>query len=259
MPKIKIFSEKNVQKYGFTGKEIDELNAEWERKAAELDLEEHLPEYWQEAKRHMSEKLEGRVAESSGESGNKQLDGEPAELPSLDVNLDDFDIAGENEITAVDLSDEEIDAEFLSDELSGLESISFDDLEPEVIPEGQTVSFAEMTEESAAVEGLEFEEEEAVEETAIAEEPELEVEEAALEKTIADEGRAEEIAVEEKIVPVDKPELQSVDAAQKPETVAEESAREVIAEEEVAPVEEQKKESFFAKIIGHLKRIFSRK
>jgi hypothetical protein len=152
MTKIKIFTAKNVQRYGFTDGEIDELNAEWERKASELGLEEHHPEYWQEAKQHMREKLEGRVAASGEESGNKQLDGEPIELPSLDVNLDDFDIAGENEITAVDLSDEETEVEFLSDELTELESIPVDDLELEVIPEGQTVSLEEMAEEEKTAE-----------------------------------------------------------------------------------------------------------
>jgi len=279
MPKIKIFTAKNVQRYGFTDGEIDELNAEWERKASGLGLEEHLPEYWQQAKRHMSEKLEGRVAESREESENKQLDGEPIELPSLEVNLDDFDIAGENEITAVDLSDEETEVEFLSDELSELESIPVDDLELEVIPEGQTVSIEEMTgeekpaEKFATAEEPELQDEEAIQELTIpveekAEEdksvevfaavvePEIEVEEAVQEQTIAAEEMEEEIAAEEKIVSAEEPELESADTVRIPETAMEEPVRESVAEEDLAPVEEEKKESFFAKIIARLKKIF---
>lgn len=73
MLKTRIFTAKNVQRYGFTAGEIDELNAEWERKAAGLGLDQHLPEYWQEAKRHMSEKLDGRVAESVEEIGRAHV------------------------------------------------------------------------------------------------------------------------------------------------------------------------------------------
>ncbi len=209
MPKIKIFTAKNVQQYGFTDREIEALNAEWELKASELGLEEHLPEYWQEAKRHMNEKLAGRVAESDEQSGPGQPDAEPIELPSLDVSLDDFDMGEEEEITAVDLPDEEFEVEFLSDELSELEPIAGDELELEIIPEEQTVALAEMAEESAALEGLEWEEEEAAaeltitveeliqeeepaEEPAVDEEPEPQVEEAAPEQGIAVEEMAEE-------------------------------------------------------------------
>lgn len=255
MPKIKIFSEKHVQQYGFTGGEIAALNAEWERKAAGLGLEEHLPEYWQEAKRHVSDKLAGRVAGSPAQSENNPLDGEPVELPSLDVNLDDFDIAGEDELPAVDLSDEELEVEFLSDDLAGLEPIAVDELELEVIPAGETVSFGEMAEEPVTVEGLTFAEEEAAselmitleetaeegktsEESAPAEEPEFAEEEAAPEMAVAGEewaaaeetaegpGAAEELAAEKE------------EGVAGPAVAAQEMAVEEKQAEEPAPAEE---------------------
>ena len=255
MPKIKIFTAKNVQQYGFTAREIDALNAEWELKASELGLEEHLPEYWRQAKRHMSEKLAGRVAAGSPAEGeNKQLDGAPVELPSLDVDLADFDIAGEDEITAVDLPDEELEVEFLADELSGLESISGDDLELEIIPEWQTVSLGEMAEESAAVEELAFEEDAAQELTLAAEkmaeedkpaeefaavvEPEIEVEEAAPELTLAAEERAEAEETAWEPAAVEALEAEKEEAAPEPPVAVEEWIEEMAAGEKIVPVAE---------------------
>lgn len=256
MPKIKIFTAKNVQQYGFTAGEIDALNAEWELKASELALEEHLPEYWRQAKRHMSEKLAGRVAAGGPAEGeNKQLDGAPVELPSLDVDLADFDIAGESDITAVDLSDEELDVEFLADELSGLESIPGDDLELEIIPEWQTVSLGEMAEESAAVEELELEEEEAAQELTLAAEemaeedkpaeefaavvePEIEAEEAAPELTLAGEERAEAEETAGEPAAVGALEAEKEEAAPEPPVAVEEWIEEMAAGEKIVPVAE---------------------
>ncbi|MEW6288951.1 MAG: hypothetical protein AB1545_03745 [Thermodesulfobacteriota bacterium] len=255
MPKIKIFTAKNVQQYGFTAGEIDALNAEWELQASELGLEEHLPEYWQQAKRHMSEKLAGRVAGCPAEGENKQLDGAPVELPSLDVDLADFDIAGASEITAVDLSDEELEVEFLADELSGLESIPGDDLELEIIPEWQTVSLGEMAEESAAVEELELEEKEAAQELTLAAEemaeedksaeefaavaePEIEVEEAAPELTLAGEEMAVEGKQAEEPAIAAEPELEKEEAVPEPPVAVEEWIEEMAAGEKIVPVAE---------------------
>ena len=260
MLKIKVFTAKNVQRYGLTDGEIEELNAEWERKASGLGLDQHLPEYWQEAKRHMSEKLEGRVAVSIEQSGNKQLDGEPIDLPSLDVNLDDFDIADENEITAAALSEGETLVEVVPEELPELESISVDELELEVVPAGQVIAAAERAEDkepAAVVATGELTSEQA---------------EAAQKLTIPPAERAEAQAAEERIVPSAEPELQAEDTARQPEIAAEEPVREAAAEEGSAPVagagfmsapqdrggkeEEQQKESFFGKIISSLQKLF---
>ncbi|MCK9296198.1 MAG: hypothetical protein M0P70_14070 [Desulfobulbaceae bacterium] len=221
MPKIKIFTAKNVQQYGFTAREIEALNAEWELKAAGLGLEEHLPEYWQEAKRHMNEKLAGRVAESPAEGESQQLDGAPVELPSLDVSLDDFDMGEEEEITAVDLPDEEFEVEFLSDEFSELEPIAGDELALEIIPEEQPVALAEMAEEAAALEGLEWEEEEAAAELTITVEELIQEEEPAEEPAIAQEPEPQEEAASEQGIGVAEMAGEEEPALEQPATAAE--------------------------------------
>ncbi|MBU0965229.1 MAG: hypothetical protein KKA54_02500 [Proteobacteria bacterium] len=257
MLKIKIFTAKNVQQYGFTDREIDGLNAEWELKASELGLEEHLPEYWQEAKRHMNEKLAGRVAESGEESVSNQPDAEPIELPSLDVSLDDFAMSGEDEITVVDLSDEEFEVEFLSDDIAELESIPGDDLEFEVISEELESKVAEAVHEQEVAAEEITQEEEAADEPVTVEVLELEEEEAAPEQGITVEEMAEEEEPAEEFVTAEEPELEEEEAFQEQTAAVEKSADEIAAEEEFAPVEEEKKKSFFTKIFSRLKSMFS--
>jgi hypothetical protein len=259
MLKIKVFTAKNVQQYGLSDGEIEELNAEWERKASGLGLDQHLPEYWQEAKRHMEEKLEGRVVETIEESG-KPLDGEPIELPSLDVNLDDFDIAAGPEITAAAFSDGETLAEVVPEELPDLESISIEELEPEAFSAGQVIQVAERVEdlEQAAV-------------AAATGEAATEQAEAAEMLTTPVAEMADAGAAGEKIIPGAEPELQAEDAAQQPEIAAEKPVH-VYEEGDVGPAagadfmsvpqgqdgkqEGRKKESFFAKMIARLKKSF---
>ena len=260
MLKIRVFTAKNVQRYGFTDGEIDELNAEWERKASGLGLDQHLPEYWQGAKRHMNEKLEGRGVETIEESGNKPLDGEQIELPSLDVNLDDFNIADGPEITAAALSDGETLAEVVPEELPDLESIFVEELEPEAFSAEQVIQVAERVEdqEQAAV-------------AAATGEAATEQAEAAemLATPVAEMAEARD--AEEKFIPGAEPELQAGDAALQPEIAAEEPVQ-VYDEGDVGPAagadfmsvpqgqdgkqEMQKKESFFAKMIARLKKSF---
>ncbi|MCB2181579.1 MAG: hypothetical protein KQH63_06120 [Desulfobulbaceae bacterium] len=236
MPKIKIFNPNNVQQYGFTVEEIEALNAEWEQKASELGLEEHLPEYWQEAKRHVSEKLDGMVAESPDELELSQPDGEAIELPSLDVDLDDLDIAGEDEITAAALSDEEIAGEEAFEELPELESISADDLELEVSPEEPEKAAEQEMEEKAAQEGT----------VAPDDVTDLQLADTAPEPEAAAEESVEEEIPEQETVPVEEPE----------KAAEQEMEEEAAQEETIAPDEEQKAESFLGKIIGRLKRMF---
>jgi hypothetical protein len=282
MPKIKIFTAKNVRQYGFTDREIEALNAEWELKAADLGLEEHLPEYWQEAKRHMNEKLAGRVAVVAEQNGPSQPDGgETAELPSLDVSLDDFDLDGEEELAVVDLPDEDFEVEFLADEPAELEAIVGDNLELEVIPEEQMVSFEELAveetaeEEPGAVAELELAEEEAIHEQAVAVEEMIEEEQPVEQPAAAaewefeeDEAFHEAVAVEEMVEeqhPAEEPaeeepaeeetELAAGETVQGPCAFGE-NAREIAAEEEPAPVAEQTKSSFFGKIMAGLKKMF---
>ncbi|MEW6517997.1 MAG: hypothetical protein AB1461_01155 [Thermodesulfobacteriota bacterium] len=283
MPRIKIFTAKNVQQYGFTDREIDGLNAEWEQKAAGLGLEEHFPEYWQEAKRHLDEKLAGRVVERAKESGHRQQEGEAVELPSLDVSLDDFDLGGEEEIPAVDLADEEIEVEFLAEDLALLEPIAVDELELEApaavaeqeLAEQETVQeqapaaeeVAAETEPAAAAK-LEIVEEEAaqeqaaaVEEWAVEEEPAEELPAAAVEPEIVAEEAIQEQAAAVAEVSVEKEAAEEPAAAAEPEPAGEEAAPELVPApeepaEEAAPLAEQKKGSFLGKIMAGLKKIF---
>jgi hypothetical protein len=257
MQKIRIFTAKNTQGYGLTDGEIEALNAEWESKAAGLGLAQHLPEYWQEAKRHVSEKLAGRAASGMVESGGPLPDDDAAELPALDVNLDDFDMGAASDPTAVALSGAESPAEFLSAELPELETISMEELEP--------AGFGEALAGEDAVEGMEPVEA-AVAEPAPVEEP---IAAAAPAQAVAGAQWPAPPTGEEKILAVAQPEPQA-EADRQPAMAGEEAGPEVAAaiaseaepgfmpgpQQQGGMPDAQKEASFFGKIISRLKKMF---
>lgn len=113
MPMIRIFSEKHMQQYGLTSDELDRLNAEWQEKAKLQGLEEHMPEYWQQARLHAESVFAGRLGQGPANlSGAPPVD-EPVDLPSLDVDIHDLTGADAGaELVAIDLGDiEEAPAE----------------------------------------------------------------------------------------------------------------------------------------------------
>ncbi len=121
MSMIRIFSEKHMQQYGLTSDELDRLNAEWQEKAKMQGLEEHMPEYWQQARLHADSVFAGRVLEGAADlSGAPPVD-EPVDLPALDVDIHDLtgpdpgggvEVDAGAELVAIDLGDiEEMPAE----------------------------------------------------------------------------------------------------------------------------------------------------
>lgn len=146
MGKIKIFTSDNVGRFGFNTAEIEALNSEWEQKASRLGLEEHHPEYWQEARRHMDEKVGGRTPVTAGETEANEANSqeELADLPALEVDLDEDDLGqgGEEALfDDIEVGDIEEDFEVAGQEDDGsltLAEISMDDLEEPELGAGQT-------------------------------------------------------------------------------------------------------------------------
>ncbi len=236
MAKTKIFTPANMLKYGFTDQEITQLNAEWEQKAARLRLEEHLPEYWQEAKQHMSEIISGRNVEQIEMAEIHAGDTGQVELPSLDIDLNEFSLLKEADNVEQD--------EIILEELPDIEDI-FD----------EEITFEETPEEvPAEPEIIEIEKPPAPAEEAVQEEIpetplELEkdvspVEEEVQKETLEKEQEAREetaAPVEAKISPVEREILEEPSAAED-ETVEK--------TEEPVTIE---KESFFTKILKILR------
>ncbi len=241
MAKTQIFTAKNVECYGLTGREIDALNAEWQSRASELGLEEHVPEYWQQARRHMEAKLAGFSPAKPEELGpGSELDGEPLALPSLDVNLDDFDIAGHAETGAGDAPEE----------LPELEPLFLDELELDDFSEEQVSSVEEGPVEVPAVE------EKTAEKDGEAAVSQLEMEETAEEQAMFPEERVDEKDVEEETASIETSDLQTVASAPPVDPAAQESEEEFPAGKKTVLVEEHAEKSFFARIIARLRKLF---
>ncbi|MBI5556816.1 MAG: hypothetical protein HY885_04200 [Deltaproteobacteria bacterium] len=141
MAKIKIYTPNNVKQYGLTASEINGLNSQWEARAAELGLEEHQPEYWQAAKRHMSEKLAGRDPLHAAADDELRAEEELAALPSLDFDLDDFNLAADSGLAP---ADELVDAAAVLEEIPELESIDMEALGLEEAAEEEIIAADEI-------------------------------------------------------------------------------------------------------------------
>ncbi|OKY75529.1 MAG: hypothetical protein BM485_07270 [Desulfobulbaceae bacterium DB1] len=250
MVKIKIFTANNVQGYGFSDEEIAALNAEWEQKATELGLAEHMPEYWREAKQHVGQIVEARGVTCHEGGAETSLDEGLTDLPSLDVELDDFSA---NEAAAdITVPEEAVELESIDiDELLDVEEDVAEELLPDLTP------FAEIPEE-VPEQGLAAMEEspvvplgqegivEVVEETAVVE----------ISSAAAKEDVVPEVPLAEPLAGEEVAEVRA--AAEEKEAVAEKAVLKEEAGEERAIGEEReaREQSFFGGIFSRLKKIF---
>ncbi|MFH1217356.1 MAG: hypothetical protein V1706_12715 [Pseudomonadota bacterium] len=258
MAKIKIFTIGNVRRYGFTDEEIDTLNVEWEARATGLGLAEHMPEYWQEAKLHMNQILEGRVVADVHGGFDALPDEGQADLPSLDVDIDDLTVF------------EEIPEEVVLEEIVDLESIDVAGLENP----GEISEQEELLPEVTALDDVAEEDVEGVEEKLSA--SDATVFEKVSEESVQEYDKAEELEIVPALNPLDEvlgkqgedavagvvedDQISILEAASE-ETgdsqVGERVVEKIMGEENaIAEEKASKSASFFGRIFYRLKRLF---